>query len=798
MAAVSAGVPAWAETIEYDLAADWSDVQNPNGPWSLKKSPSALFEIVQPDYWSDATGQLAWADEPFPQNAHVPFWMKTILEQPPTAVYPGAVQIGDILVDGAELGRTGSDVTSAVWTSPGNGTASISGAVWSVTAFDRVMSWELRKNGAAFSSGSIVSDGTYSRAQPFAFASGSGGAAALQQTVVLGDQIELLLRAISNNGNLSDILGVGLHIALTPGEPPIAPPLRSIVVWGSNQYGQYNVPSPNTDFTAVSAGWGHGLGLKTDGAIVAWGLNDDGQCIVPSPNTGFLAVSAGYEYGLGLKTDGSIVAWGRNVDGQCNVPSPNTGFTAVAAGAGHSLGLKSDGSIVAWGIYWDNSTVPAPNTGFVAVSAGYNHSLGLKADGSIVAWGVNGNGQCDVPAPNTGFTAVAAGGFFSLGLKSDGSVVAWGMNDSGQCNVPFPNSGFTAVAAGGWRSNSHGLGLKTDGSIVAWGSNDYGQCTVPTPNRGFTAVAGGGNQSSLGLRIAPLTLTVSDVPDDQGGQLAVSWPRHDLDALAAPIPVSAYDVQRYNADWQTLATVTAAQADSYTVDVATSDILTLGQPAPYSRYRVVAMTANPSIFYESFPDSAYSIDNIPPPAPVLTVEDDEAARSVFATGSRPSDYEETCFYKDQEPGFTPGDPIQCSTSRFYDEEHLRTYYYMARNFDIHGNASEWSNEVTGQYPTDVPGAAITQVRLYSNRPNPFNPMTTLRFDLPVAGQAQLSIYDLAGRLVRVLVEGEIPAGSHEAVWDGRDQSGRASPSGSYLARLVAGGKVEGVRLSLVR
>jgi hypothetical protein len=226
--------------------------------------------------------------------------------------------------------------------------------------------------------------------------------------------------------------------------------------------------------------------------------------------------------------------------------------------------------------------------------------------------------------------------------------------------------------------------------------------------------------------------------------------------------------------------------------------MVLGEPAPYSQYRVVARTANPTVHYETLPVSGYSIDNLPPPAPVLTVEDDEAARSVFATGPRPSDYEETCFYKDQEPGFTPGDPIQCSTSRYYDEEHLRTYFYKARNFDIHGNASEWSNEVTGQYPTGVPGATITHLRLYANHPNPFNPRTTIRFDLPAAGQAQLSIYDLAGRLVRVLVEGEIPAGSHEAVWDGQDSTGRSAPSGSYLARLVAGGKVVGVRLSLVR
>lgn len=57
---------------------------------------------------------------------------------------------------------------------------------------------------------------------------------------------------------------------------------------------------------------------------------------------------------------------------------------------------------------------------------------------------------------------------------------------------------------------------------------------------------------------------------------------------------------------------------------------------------------------------------------------------------------------------------------------------------------------------------------------------------------------VAARFLKVLVGGEMAAGSHEAVWDGRDASGRSAPSGSYLARLVAGGKVEGVRLSLVR
>ena len=55
-----------------------------------------------------------------------------------------------------------------------------------------------------------------------------------------------------------------------------------------------------------------------------------------------------------------------------------------------------------------------------------------------------------------------------------------------------------------------------------------------------------------------------------------------------------------------------------------------------------------------------------------------------------------------------------------------------------------------------------------------------------------------GAMIRTLVDGFVPAGSRDAVWDGRDSAGRGMASGSYFAALQVGGKLQTVRMSLVR
>ncbi len=88
--------------------------------------------------------------------------------------------------------------------------------------------------------------------------------------------------------------------------------------------------------------------------------------------------------------------------------------------------------------------------------------------------------------------------------------------------------------------------------------------------------------------------------------------------------------------------------------------------------------------------------------------------------------------------------------------------------------------------------------LVQNYPNPVTSATTIRYHLPKVDNIELAIYDIRGRLVRILVRGRQNAGSHTIEWDGRDDHGRAVPSGIYLSRLRAGNKIRVHRLVMLR
>jgi hypothetical protein len=98
---------------------------------------------------------------------------------------------------------------------------------------------------------------------------------------------------------------------------------------------------------------------------------------------------------------------------------------------------------------------------------------------------------------------------------------------------------------------------------------------------------------------------------------------------------------------------------------------------------------------------------------------------------------------------------------------------------------------------EMPQADVAVLHL--NYPNPFNPQTTIWYELPAALPVDLQVYDLRGRLVRTLASGQVEAaGEHRIIWDGRDRQGRTVSSGTYLYRLDAGGNQLFGRMALVR
>ncbi|MBN1826990.1 MAG: right-handed parallel beta-helix repeat-containing protein [Candidatus Eisenbacteria bacterium] len=98
-------------------------------------------------------------------------------------------------------------------------------------------------------------------------------------------------------------------------------------------------------------------------------------------------------------------------------------------------------------------------------------------------------------------------------------------------------------------------------------------------------------------------------------------------------------------------------------------------------------------------------------------------------------------------------------------------------------------------PAEEPPAAF---RLETNRPNPFNPETAIRFAVPKAGRVSLVVYDVSGRRVAVLADGPFDAGDFERVWRGVDDTGRPVGSGIYFARMRAEGFQATRKMVLVR
>ena len=100
-------------------------------------------------------------------------------------------------------------------------------------------------------------------------------------------------------------------------------------------------------------------------------------------------------------------------------------------------------------------------------------------------------------------------------------------------------------------------------------------------------------------------------------------------------------------------------------------------------------------------------------------------------------------------------------------------------------------------PTDdrIP---LPSLGLMQNFPNPFNPVTRVKFSLKEKGHVRLRVYDVSGRLVRVLVDEVREAGAHNVLWDGTNDEGRSTASGIYFCRMEAADYERTLKMVMLR
>ncbi len=215
----------------WDLADDWSDKQNPNGPWSYNAGAEAI-----PTHFDDwfGKGNPAWAAALPPEHGHIPAWGKLGVG------ITCDMEPGDVFTHANDpAGGNGVDLANVTWTSPTCGDAEISGTLWWAECLGhggRTMDWRLYFNDALMDSGNIGEGDPWSRMDPLTFG--------FVENLSEGDVVKLEFER-------THIFGTMATVAMTVTMPPAVPCPHDLDGDGTVGIG---------DFLIVLGDWGGCLG----------------------------------------------------------------------------------------------------------------------------------------------------------------------------------------------------------------------------------------------------------------------------------------------------------------------------------------------------------------------------------------------------------------------------------------------------------------------------------------------------------------------------------------------------------
>jgi hypothetical protein len=235
---VLSAAPARAGLVVADLGADWSDTSNPNagafGTWSYRQGTSLLPHFADNPLLGIPATQPTWA----PSTAlghYIPAIFKATSDQTGTII-TGPVDwlVGDIIVHTTDpFNGIGNGPANTLWTSPVDGTLTISGFVFEARVTTGVeprnSSWSLLVNDSLVTSGTLLAGDGHDRSNPVPFSAGSGGADALVQTVTAGSTVELRLEKLATSPP-GDFVGVSLRLDVETDAATAVPEPSSLVL----------------------------------------------------------------------------------------------------------------------------------------------------------------------------------------------------------------------------------------------------------------------------------------------------------------------------------------------------------------------------------------------------------------------------------------------------------------------------------------------------------------------------------------------------------------------------------------
>ncbi|MFQ6677207.1 MAG: T9SS type A sorting domain-containing protein [Fidelibacterota bacterium] len=289
----------------------------------------------------------------------------------------------------------------------------------------------------------------------------------------------------------------------------------------------------------------------------------------------------------------------------------------------------------------------------------------------------------------------------------------------------------------------------------------------------------------------PHLYAVNDVPEDQGGRVRIQWNAGDPGWWNNFTSYSVWRlfIERDSEEpkWDFIKMVPwHGQGDYSTI------VPTLGNATPFdttwSVFMVSAHTDDPNFFLDSNPMKGFSVDNLHPSPPLGLMASFNSGTGQIGLSWHPvhaSDFDYYTIYRGLSEGFIPDEPYDHTIDTSFVDAGVSAgepYYYVVTATDFNGNESGLSNEVNAtSMGTGNEGVIPDKYYLAQNYPNPFNPVTTISFDLPRSSKVTLTVFDILGNEISILVNDNLPAGRYRHMLNASDFT-----SGIYFYRLDAG------------